>query len=185
MDDHLAVMNSVVIRMQKLVEDLLDQSRFERGLITLEKERVLLQDLIVEVLHTQQAEAQMRGIQLSAHLAETQLYVQVDPARLEQVLTNLLTNGLLYTPEGGQVIISLTVGESACISICDTGGGIPAEHLAHIFDPFVRANDKVSGTGLGLSIAKQIVDMHGGEIRVESSPGEGSCFYVLLQHLGE
>ncbi len=185
MDDHTRVMEEVVLRMQKLVEDLLDQSRFDRGLISLELEKVALQGLVQDVLNTQQAEAQARGITLSAEMADRDLYVMGDRARLEQVLTNLVTNGLHYTLEGGQVTIRLADGEQACIQVIDTGIGISPEYLTQIFEPFVRANDRVKGTGLGLSIARQIVDMHGGEISVESTPGAGSCFTVLLKHLDE
>ena len=186
MRDHLQVMNDVVLRMQGLVEDLLDQSRFERGMIRLELDRILLQELIANVVRTQYAEADSRNISLTLDLVHQPQYILGDAGRLEQVLTNLLTNSLYYTPERGSVQVRLEANEdTATISVCDTGVGIAPEHLDHVFEAFVRANDQFKGTGLGLSIAKQIIDMHGGEIRVESEPGRGSCFYVTLKRLDE
>lgn len=107
-----------------------------------------------------------------------------DPLRLSQVLTNLLSNAVKYSPDGGTIVIRGVVnGSSAEISIEDTGLGIPAEHLLHVFERFYRvdiSNRAIGGTGLGLTICKLIVEGHNGEIRVESTVDEGSTFTVSL-----
>ncbi len=182
--EHTQVLNEVTRRMQRLVEDLLDVSRFERGVIRLERQRVELQQLLSDVVRVQYAEAQAKDITLKIDLTASPQYVDADVERLTQVITNLVTNGLTYTPAGGEVRVGLTTaGDNAIISVEDTGIGIAQEHLNQIFEPFVRVNEKVKGTGLGLSIAREIVEMHGGSIEVTSEPGQGSRFDVILKLL--
>lgn len=179
--EHVEVIDNVTDRMRKLVEDLLDLSRFERGVIPLEKRPVHLQGLIQGVVEVQRAEAQMRQIELIAHMTSDPLHVLGDSERLGQVITNLVMNALNYTEEGGQVTISLSQAEeSAVISVADNGIGIAPSRINQIFEPFVRINENRQGSGLGLSIAKEIVEMHGGTIDVTSVPGEGSCFALTF-----
>ena len=182
MAEHLDVINSVTLRMQNLVEDLLDQARFENGMIQLNLAEVELQQLLSDVVRVQSAEAQIRDIQLSIKLTDSPQMVRADAERLTQVITNLVTNSLHYTPPGGLVEVSLTcTDQQAIISVRDTGMGIAPENLGSIFKPFVRGNEKVKGTGLGLSIAREIVELHNGQIKVESQLDKGSCFFVSLQ----
>src|SRR5690606_7870290 len=106
-----------------------------------------------------------------------------DRERLIQVITNLVTNAINYTPEGGTVTLSLSreaTTRQALLQVEDTGIGIAREHLLHVFDPFYRIDEKVRGTGLGLSISREIIRLHHGEISVESTPGKGSCFTIKL-----
>lgn len=182
MDEHMQVLQEVARRMQWLVEDLLDVSRFERGVIQLQRRRLELQQLLSDVVRVQYAEAHTKAIDLSLHLTPVPLYVEADAERLAQVITNLVTNALTYTPMDGQVRVELTTqADHAIITIKDTGVGIAPEHQEQIFEPFVRVSDKVKGTGLGLSIAKEIVELHGGSIGVTSEPGKGSCFTIMLK----
>jgi signal transduction histidine kinase len=109
---------------------------------------------------------------------------------LEEALLNLLKNSLKYTPAGGRIIFEVTApGDRISVRIEDTGIGIPAEELPHIFEEFYRASNAKSrerkGTGLGLSIAKQIVEMHQGKIDVESVLGKGTTFHLLLPHFSK
>jgi signal transduction histidine kinase len=117
-------------------------------------------------------------------LADLPLSVECDPARLEQVLTNLLTNAIKYSPGGGRIVVSADrVGGNAVVTVADTGLGIPPEDRERIFEPFRRGNagaQNVPGVGLGLSVARRIVRAHQGDIEVESQPGMGSTFRIRL-----
>ncbi len=179
--EHLDVINDVTLRMQKLVEDLLDQSRFERGLIALNLAEVELQQLLSDVVRVQMAEAEAKDIQLRINLTDSPQYIEADAQRLTQVITNLVTNSLHYTPAGGSIDVGLEADDQqAIITVRDNGMGIAPENLSTIFKPFVRGNDRVKGTGLGLSIAQEIVDLHNGRIWVESELDQGSCFFIAL-----
>jgi signal transduction histidine kinase len=117
---------------------------------------------------------------------EARPLITADPLRLRQVLRNLVGNAIKYTPPGGQITVSteLEQNHSVRVKVCDTGIGIPANDLAHVFDKFyrVRMDETVDieGNGLGLAIVKAIVEQHGGKITVESQVGEGSCFSFVL-----
>ncbi len=191
LDEHLAVMNTVTDRMRKLVDDLLDVSRFEHGVITLNRESVVLQELVQKVVDVQRPEAEQRELGLTYHAGGDPLRIDVDPSRLVQVITNLLTNAINYTPAGGQVTVSVCRQRRsdseplrALIKVSDTGIGIPENMQKEVFKPFVRINDYSSGVGLGLSITREIVEIHGGEITLESQPGEGTTFSIWLPLTG-
>jgi PAS domain S-box-containing protein len=181
-DHHLEVMDEVTARMQRLVEDMLDVSRFERGLIPLQQQDVLLQDLISGVVRVQQAEAERKHIKLVSEFSAVPLHIFADPERIIQVITNLVVNAINYTPEGGQVFVRVSGDNgNATIDVQDTGMGIAADQVYQVFQPFFRASQGISGgTGLGLTIAKEIVELHGGEIVLESEIGQGACFRVKL-----
>ncbi len=186
---HLQVLERVVATMSELIESLLDVSRFERGVIALNCQPVVLQDLIHEVITVQQAEAERKQIALSLSVPSAPLTAHIDPRRMAQVFTNLLTNAINYTPEGGQIAVEMfradgQKGPRAIVQVRDSGVGIPAELLDQVFEPFFRAHEGVTtGTGLGLTIAREIVRLHGGEIWIESAPGQGSVFSVALDVL--
>lgn len=182
--DHIQAIQHVVDRMQRLVDDLLDMTRFESGNIRLEREVGSLQELIADVVATQRPEAERKRHVLTTQYPPVPLQAFIDRDRMTQVLTNLVANAINYTPEEGSITISLKElpDARAEISIEDTGVGIPSDYLPKIFLPFVRAgNTPAKGTGLGLSIARQIVEQHHGEIAVESEAGKGSRFFVRLQ----
>ena len=179
--EHLNILDMVTERMRQLVEDLLDISRLEHGLIPLRRDTLALQDVIDEVVRVQSAEATQKGLELQVAQPLQPIYVLADRHRLIQVVTNLLTNALNYTPAGGLVRLKLEqTEESAVIQIEDSGIGIAPENLPYIFQPFFRVVSEVTGTGLGLSIAKEIIEMHGGSISVRSQLEHGSTFQITL-----
>ncbi len=183
LDMHLKVLERVTDVMAELIESLLDISRFERGIIPLYRHKVLLQELINEVVNVQQPEAERKNITLSVEMTDDPLPIDVDPQRIAQVITNLVVNAINYTSEGGRVTVEagLSDGE-AVMEVRDTGIGIAEELVTHVFEPFFRANEgAISGTGLGLTIAKEIITLHGGDISVTSEVGRGSTFTVRLE----
>ncbi len=188
LEEHLAVLDYVSERMRLLVEDLLDFSRFGRGKITLHLEEMILQTVIEHAVWVLHSDAEQKQIQLAVDLPVEPVVVLIDPGRMEQVLTNLVANAINYTPAGGRIAIQIeleTQPESLVhVRVSDTGIGIPADLLEHIFEPFFRVNEKaVGGTGLGLPIARNIVRAHGGELSVESTPGMGSTFHFTLKRI--
>ncbi len=182
LDAHVDVIERTTERMISLVEDLLNVSRFERGIIPFEPAATDLARLIKEVLDDQQMEANRKSIQIARALPDTPLNLHLDPKRIHQVITNVIVNAISYTPEQGTITVSMTLQEAnVLIQVHDTGPGIAPEQLEHVFDPFFRASEgKVSGTGLGLTIAKEIVERHHGLIWAESELGSGSMFNILL-----
>ncbi|MFQ3568634.1 MAG: ATP-binding protein [Aggregatilineales bacterium] len=185
--DHMAVLDEVTDRMRRLVEDLLDISRFERGIIHLQQQVLELQELVAQAAALQRPEAERKGLSLSLHMIDEPILVMVDPERIFQVITNLLTNAINYTPAGGSIKIRVqrfSIKEQerpyALVQIEDNGIGIASEHLPHIFQAFYRVASEVDGSGLGLNIAKEIIELHGGRIGVESAPGVGSTFSFWL-----
>ncbi|MEQ8676232.1 MAG: PAS domain S-box protein [Aggregatilineales bacterium] len=184
MEEHLDVMRQVTSRMHKLVNDLLDISRFENNMIRLDYSTVAIQSLIANLIHIQQPEADKKSITITQNLPEEPLYIKVDISRIEQVLTNLLINAINYTPNDGNILlkVSRTPENRLEITIQDDGEGITEDLLPNIFKPFIRGkeNHEYKGAGLGLSISKEIIDQHGGTISVESNMGEGACFIIVL-----
>lgn len=182
-EEHLQIIEEVVNRMHRLVEDLLDIARFEHGAVGLRLAVVDLRDLIGQVIRLQEAESTLKNIALIVDMPSEPLPIALDPNRIAQAITNLIVNAINYTPQGGSITVKL-VSESnadyAVVSITDSGIGIAPEYIQHVFEPFFRIEDAVKGTGLGLSITKEIVTLHGGDILVESEPGKGSCFQIRL-----
>jgi signal transduction histidine kinase len=147
----------------------------------------VLQDLVAHLVEIQQPEADNKQIELVCQMPGPPLRVYADPERLIQVITNLLTNAIHYTPPQGQITIRLEMDDdqAALIHVQDTGSGINSEHLPHIFEPFYRASSDSAGIGLGLSISREIVELHGGQLSAASEAGQGSCFTIRLPLLGE
>jgi two-component system OmpR family sensor kinase len=171
-------------RLTRLVGGLLMLAQAESGKLTLVLQPVELDLLLTEVFTEM---CILAGNKVHVHLNDIdQVMVNGDRDRLKQVLLNLVSNAIQYTPQGGDVFLSMSkVGEQARIIIRDTGPGIPAEDLPHIFDRFYRAEKSrtrstTSGFGLGLSIAHWIVEHHGGNIKVESKEGKGTSFVIWL-----
>jgi signal transduction histidine kinase len=182
-EEAMEAMESEVRRMSRLVEDLLLLAKADAGRQSLVKMVVELDTLLLEV-YNQSRLLNISGIDVSLGSID-QAQVLGDPDRLKQLLLNLVSNALKYTPEGGTVILSLSRdAQSAFVTVADTGIGIPEADLPHIFDRFYRVDKAraraMGGTGLGLSIAKWIVDAHGGQLSVISTVGEGSTFTIQL-----
>ncbi|CAG0956723.1 MAG: GAF domain-containing protein [Anaerolinea sp.] len=185
-DEHLRVLEQSTNRMQQLVEDLLDVSRFERGVVELDREPTALQSLIEDVVNVQKPHADLKSLALLVQLPETPIINYVDRSRITQVLTNLVVNAINYTPEGGTITVGLETATSpdlnqTVIFVQDTGVGIPATQIDHIFEPFYRSKyGNIRGTGLGLTISKEIITLHGGSIEVRSQENVGTHFTVTL-----
>jgi two-component system, OmpR family, sensor kinase len=171
-------------RLSRLVGDLLLEAQAESGKLPLHFIPLELDTLLLEVFKEMRILARDR-VQLKLPEID-QIIINGDRDRLKQVLINLIANAIKYTPQGGEVFLSLgKVGENARIIVRDTGPGIPAEDLPHIFERFYRAEksrsrSKIGGFGLGLSIAYWIVNHHGGQIEVDSSEGKGTTFCIYL-----
>ncbi|GIV63640.1 MAG: ATP-binding protein [Chloroflexota bacterium] len=173
-----------VDRLTRLVGDLLLLAQAESGQLPLDLKPVELDSVLLDVLQQMQVLASGK---VNLRLEEIdQVIVKGDRDRLKQVILNLVANAINYTPTGGEVRIALSKRDGrACLKVEDTGPGISAEDLPHIFDRFYRGDPsrkrtENSGFGLGLSIAKWIVDRHGGQIEVESQVGKGTQFTVWL-----
>jgi signal transduction histidine kinase len=171
-------------RLTRLVGDLLLETQAESGKLPLHFAPVEMDTLLLEVFKEMRILARER-VQLKLPEID-QIVINGDRDRLKQVLINLIANAIKYTPQGGEVILSLgKVGANARLIVRDTGLGIPAEDLPHIFERFYRAEksrsrSKVGGFGLGLSIAYWIVNHHGGQIEVDSAEGKGTTFCIYL-----
>lgn len=168
-----------------LIKDLLDLSKIEAGKMVQFKEPLALQEVIQRVVDLMRAEAENKKIDLQFSSLSQLSLIHADRNSMEGIFTNLVSNGIKYTPEGGKVWITLSEEEGFVkASVSDTGIGIKKEDLPRIFDKFYRvkstATRQIVGTGLGLSIVKSIVDAHLGSISVESEEGGGTIFTVLL-----
>lgn len=168
-----------------LVEDLRLLAIAEAGQLKLEKQPVDVGDLLRDARVNFGPQADDRGVTLALDLPGELPPVMADRRRVSQVVSNLLTNALRHTPRGGCVRLSAAAtGEAVEVAVADTGGGIPPQDLAYVFERFWRGEKSRSraggGSGLGLAIAKRLVEMHGGSIEVESTPGEGSTFRFTL-----
>ncbi|PZO21683.1 MAG: hypothetical protein DCF25_04915 [Leptolyngbya foveolarum] len=170
----------------QLIEDLLDISRIMQGKLTLTAAPVSLAFVISSALETVQLAAAAKNIQISLDLDTTVAPVSGDATRLQQVVWNLLTNAVKFTPAGGRVTVELRqLDQSAEIRVRDTGKGIDSKFLAYVFEYFRQADStttrRFGGLGLGLAIVQQIVEMHGGTIKVESlGEDQGATFTVQL-----
>jgi len=176
------IMLHEVMRLSRLITDLLELSRLQSGREHMDVSAVDLQELLEEIQMNYQIEAEQRGIQLL--LKTDQLpYAMTDRDRIEQILVILIDNAMRYTPEGGTITLSAKVGEAIVVSVTDTGCGIAADELPHLFERFYKVDKsrKEGGTGLGLSIAKQIIDQLGEQITVESVLGKGTSFHFTLK----
>jgi signal transduction histidine kinase len=163
------------------VNDLRTLALAESGALQLEKEPTDLAVLIGETVAGLRAQADEAGVSLESDLPEEAPLIWVDPERIRQVLTNLLVNALRHTPAGGRIWVRFEVvqPEGARIRVEDTGTGIRPEDLPHIFERFYKSKDS-TGMGLGLAIARNLVQAHGGSIKVNSQPGQGAVFTVTL-----
>lgn len=181
----LASLHDEAALLHRLIDDLQELTLAEAGQLRLNPQPTDIVDLIQHSVAALQPEAMAREIALRSELPDALPEANVDPERIGQVLRNLLRNALAYTPAKGQIIVAgQRQGESIEIQVRDTGVGIAAEHLPHIFERFYRADPSRSrstgGAGLGLAIARQLVEAHGGRIWVESAPDQGSIFYFTL-----
>ncbi|GAC1469174.1 MAG: hypothetical protein PVS3B1_23730 [Ktedonobacteraceae bacterium] len=179
----LNIVQSQTEHLERLVNDLLDLSQVQWGQLNLHCEPFFLADLLTESVRSVQASAEQHHISLDIKADNTN--VVADRARIGQVVGNILDNAVKYSPNGGQVSVSLQEqGDQYLVSISDQGMGVSPEQFDHIFERFYRihntASQHFSGIGLGLYVAKAIIDRHGGSIWLASNPDTGSTFHFTL-----
>jgi signal transduction histidine kinase len=172
-----------------LLNDLLDLARSDAGQLRIEPAATEPAALIADAGRAIQGQIEARGQTLSEEIEPDLPPVAADRDRIRQVMVNLLTNANEYCPQGAAIgVRAVRVGDEVEISVIDDGPGIPPEQLEHIFERFVRGDagitQRVGGTGLGLAISKSLVELHGGTIAAESTPGEGSTFSLRLPVAG-
>lgn len=168
-----------------LASELLDLAKIEAGLVIQEKEKLEVAELLRDQVAFYDEKAQTKGITLKLDKLPDLSSILGNRYNIEEVLSNLISNAIRYTPEGGNIVVSAHMEEGyVCIQVSDTGFGIPQEEMGRIFDRFYRIKSEktrfITGTGLGLSIVKSIVEAHNGVIQVESELDRGSTFSVYL-----
>lgn len=173
------------VRLLRLIDDLLDLSRIDAGRLRLRVESIDLQILVEQVVDSFRPTAAARGLELDLDLGRMPGDLHGDPHRIEMVLTNLLGNALKFTPEGGRIrILAGARRGRTVIEVEDTGPGIPEAELERIFERFHQVEGSArrtkEGAGIGLALARELVELHGGELQVESQVGQGSLFRVVL-----
>jgi PAS domain S-box-containing protein len=169
----------------RLINEILDLAMIESGKVTLSQESMSLTEAIQDCQAMIEPQAQKRGVQLTFPVLDDLFYVHADRTRVKQVMVNLLSNAIKYNRVGGTVVVKCAMhgSDRVRVSVTDTGAGLTPEQLAQLFQPFNRLGQESSieeGTGIGLVVTKQLVELMGGVIGVESSVGSGSVFWVEL-----
>jgi len=171
-----------IARLNSMVDDLLDITRVELGKLRLDPKPCDLRELVRDAAALFESASPSHAVDL--HVPAAPLTATCDAARIAQVLNNLVSNAIKYSPDGGVVRIAARgEGRTVVLEVVDPGIGIPDAELASIFQPFRRstfARDNIPGVGLGLFTSRQILEAHGGALTVDSTPGHGSCFRVVL-----
>jgi PAS domain S-box-containing protein len=181
-DPALDAIHRSAARMNRLIDDLLDVARIEQGVLSMRKEAIEVRPFLREVVATQHALAAARSIALDSTVESDTGDVLADRDRLAQVFENLIGNAVKFTPDGGRIHVGAAErGDEIWLWVADTGAGISADRVAHVFDRFWQEDDvDRRGMGLGLMIVKGIVEAHGGRVWVESEVGVGSTFFLAL-----
>lgn len=180
------VMERQIHHMVRLVDDLLDVNRITRGKLHLRRTRANLADVMGAAVESSRTAVDAPGHQLVVELPADPVWLEIDPMRIAQVISNLIANAARFTPAGGRIELRAhSDGESVRISVTDNGIGIPRESLSHVFEIFAQLDEPraraSSGLGIGLALVRSLVEMHGGSVTAHSAgPGTGSCFAVNL-----
>ncbi len=191
---YFEILRTQTDRLHRVIEDLLDVSRLSRDDVDVHRLPISLEAFVQGMAAGRQAEADRRGLRLAVTLPDSLPLANTDPALLRQAVANLLNNALSYTPAGGAVALSAQqrlLGLTAwlVVEVSDTGNGISPRDLPHIFEPFYRgeaAGDyRTPGAGVGLSIARYLVEKLGGQITVQTRPGQGSVFSVWVSRVAD
>lgn len=178
----MGVLQRQVTSLTRLADDLLDASRLTRGKLQLRREPLDLARALRNIAEDHRESLEQAGVRLKLELPDTPVPVIGDPARLGQVVSNLLHNAGKFTPPGGEVIVQLTMeGDRGVVVVRDTGRGIAPELLPRLFDPFVQGAGSLGGLGLGLALVKGLIELHGGGV-IATSEGtdRGSTFTLWL-----
>jgi signal transduction histidine kinase len=183
-DEYLAVIDRNSSRLLRLIEDLLFVAQMDEGRFVLDKTEFDLVEVLAEAVEAARPLADTRQIELRDQ-SETQLQLLGDRDRVAQVIDNLLSNALKFTPEGGEVTVDIARSNgNARLVVADTGVGMRRDEIGHLFERFYRTDaataQAVQGTGLGLSICKAIVEAHGGVITADSRLGHGTSLTIEL-----
>jgi len=169
----------------RLLNDLLDLARSDAGRLGITPVPTAVAPLVEDTVRTMRSQTDAGNQTLSARIEPDLPPILAEAGRIRQILVNLLTNAHEYSPEGASIeVMARVAGTEVEIAVTDNGPGIPESQLEHIFERFVRGDagitQRVGGTGLGLAISKSLVELHGGTISVESTPGVGSTFSIRL-----
>jgi PAS domain S-box-containing protein len=183
--ERVAIIQQAAEQIDALIQDLLDVTRLEAGRLTVEATPQDASAIVTRSLVAMRPLAESARLALSVTLPSTPVLVLADAERVVQLISNVVGNAIKYTPAGGAVSVTMTAGESEVeLEVADTGTGIPADHLRHVFDRFYQSSSgsRVArhGAGLGLPIARGIVEAHGGRIWVESIPCAGTTVRFTL-----
>jgi two-component system OmpR family sensor kinase len=191
--EHLDSIREQTVLLNRLVGDLRDLSLAETGQLKMDPMPTNMVELVRRKISQIEMKTREKSIRLELKVDKRIPDIEVDPHRMDQIISNLLTNAIRHTPNTGSITVSIRRVSKAdshmnqpylSFSIANTGEGIMAEHLSHIFDRFYRVEPSRArsegGAGLGLAIVKQLVEAHGGKVWAESSPGKGSIFYIAL-----
>jgi signal transduction histidine kinase len=186
---YLAICDGEVQRLQRLVTDLLDLATIQNGVDVFRLQPVEVKEKLLETLELMEGRIKAVGLTLRTQLPaehEPPVYAQLDPDRFAQVLQNLMTNAIQFTPEGGTISVTLeAAADTVYVAIEDTGIGMSEEELQRIWDRFYKADEARSsqpseGTGLGLTIVKHLVSGMNGKIAARSRPGEGTTLCIAF-----
>ncbi len=178
--EHLSLVVEQARVMARLLDDLQLLSRTETGALSLHRELLEARELVDGAAKGIRADADAAGVELRTQVATGLPRLDADRVRMGEVLANLLTNALRYTPRGGAVTLAAgPADDGVAFSVTDTGAGIPADELPHVFDRFRKSSDS-RGAGLGLAIAKGLVRAHGGTIAAKSEPGRGTTIRFVV-----
>jgi signal transduction histidine kinase len=184
---YYATMRREIERLSRMIDDLFELSQLDAGALKLERRRLCVQDIAAEVVDSMQAAARLAGVELALKVDSSPPEIEIDGARMERAIANLVRNALEHTPGGGRVLISIAAANSDIdLRVTDTGSGIAPSDLPHVWERFYRAdisrgrNGSGDGAGLGLAITRGIVEAHGGSVEASSGGGGGATFVLRL-----
>jgi signal transduction histidine kinase len=185
---YYGMMRREIERLNRMIEDLFELAQLDAGALRLDRRPTALQEVAADVVDAMQAQAQLAGITLELCVEGDPPAIALDGARIERAAANLVRNALEHTPAGGRVDVSVFAEDGqVALRVADTGEGIPAGDLAHIWERFYRAERSrrrgpmsADGAGLGLAIVRGVVEAHGGTVEAASQPGKGAALTIVL-----
>jgi len=186
LEEFLAIVERNLNRLSRLIDDLLDMSKLEAGKLQLRRTPVSIEKILAESVETLTGWANTKAIKIEKRIEANLPVANVDPDRITQIATNLISNAIKYSPQNSTVAVEASLSKTKTeieIRVADSGMGIEAEHVTKIFDKFYRIENKVTGiagVGLGLAIVKELVTLHGGRVWAESEKNKGSRFIFTL-----